>query len=278
MEKDFYDFLHHNNIKTVNGNGTKKPVEQTKGRPLSAEEYILPPSKPRQQRVVESSEPPLRSQRPTPRPPFIPQQQKPVMPKPLNEAYSMIESMKKKMEGIFYRYGMIGLERLDEALEDVIEEIMNPQPVYIEREPEPVPVVIEQPKPKRRKPKRKPVVKKVVEEPVNEEQNEEFVDPLLQEDDSPTNAQFAEMAANMDLDALNAVMAKEKKMPKRMTEGEARRNAQMKQLEAVMETQQEETIEETIEESEEDYSNEDITIVDNESEVLNDYEETNEEN
>lgn len=274
MEKDFYDFLHQNNIKTV----SKPQRPEPQKRPMTAEEYILPPPKPRPQRPQPvDNQPPLRSQRPVPRPPIQPAA-KPVMPKPLNEAYSMIEQMKKKMEAIFYRYGMIGLERLDEALEDVIEEIMNPQPVYIEREPEPMPVV-EPPKPKRRKPRRRPQVKKSLPVEDNvvenvEETQEEFVDPLLN-DDTPTNAEFANMAANLDLDALNAVMAKEKKMPKRMTEGELQRNAKMKQLESVMEASQE-AEEEVADVPEEDYSDEGIEVVDNESEVLNDYEETEE--
>lgn len=277
----FYDFIH------------KDKKQEPAKRTATAEDYIIPASKPRPQRPAQRvNEDEMMSgrwnnptkpvvPRPQPRPQFVPQAQpvKPQMPKPLNEAYEMINQMKKKMESIFYRYGIIGLERLDEALEDVIEEIMNPQPVYIEREPEPV---MEPPKPiKKKKPRRRPTVAKkplpqVEEEPVVEETQEEFVDTLLN-DDTPTNADFANMAANLDLDTLNAVMAKEKKMPKRMTEGEVQRNAKMKQLEAVMVATEEAEAQAEELPPEEDYSDEGIEVVENESEVMNDYEETEQE-
>lgn len=51
----------------------------------------------------------------------------------LIEAYKMMDDMKKKIEDMFYQYGMSGLEKLNESMLDVFEEILNP-PV---REPEP---------------------------------------------------------------------------------------------------------------------------------------------
>lgn len=44
----------------------------------------------------------------------------------LTEAYELIEEMKNKMETMFFKYGMTGLERLNECMLDVCDEIMNP--------------------------------------------------------------------------------------------------------------------------------------------------------
>lgn len=79
----------------------------------------------------------------------------------LREAYKMMDGMKKKIEDMFYQYGMTGLEKLNESMLDVFEDILNP-PV---REPEPriVERVVEvpvQPKvtPKKKVLKKKPTV------------------------------------------------------------------------------------------------------------------------
>ena len=49
----------------------------------------------------------------------------------------MMEEMQKKIETMFYRYGMAGLEKINECMEDVFEDIVNPKPVpeikYIEK-------------------------------------------------------------------------------------------------------------------------------------------------
>lgn len=44
----------------------------------------------------------------------------------LSEAYALIDEMKNKMEMMFFKYGMTGLERLNECMIDVCDEIMNP--------------------------------------------------------------------------------------------------------------------------------------------------------
>ena len=55
----------------------------------------------------------------------------------LKEAYSMMNEMQRKIENMFYRYGMAGLEKINECMEDVFEDIVNPKPVqeikYIEK-------------------------------------------------------------------------------------------------------------------------------------------------
>lgn len=60
----------------------------------------------------------------------------------LKEAFSMMEEMQKKIETMFYRYGMAGLEKINECMEDVFEDIVNPKPVqeikYIEKPAAPV--------------------------------------------------------------------------------------------------------------------------------------------
>lgn len=69
----------------------------------------------------------------------------------LKEAYSMMDEMRKKIETMFYRYGMAGLEKINECMEEVFEDIVNPRPV------EPEIKYIEKPVPSR--PKKK-IVKK----------------------------------------------------------------------------------------------------------------------
>ena len=56
----------------------------------------------------------------------------------LKEAYSMMDEMQKKIETMFYRYGMAGLEKINECMEEVFEDIVNPRPAepeikYIEK-------------------------------------------------------------------------------------------------------------------------------------------------
>lgn len=187
--QDFYDFIHGKKTET------KQPTIHT------AQEYDLPPVKPR---PVQKKYP-LYEDNETYRHPVVRQvPQKPVeppkpkMPRQLTEAYSLIEDMKVKMEDIFYRYGMIGLERLDEALEDVIDEIMNPEPVVIER---PVPA----PQPE------KPVVKKrkrrVVRKPIQTQTNE------VTEDVEPDEVLVDPRKSLNDLDIndLGAILGKETK-------------------------------------------------------------------
>ena len=187
--QDFYDFIHGKKTET------KQPTVHT------AQEYDLPPVKPR---PVQKKYP-LYEDNETYRHPVVRQvTQKPVeppkpkMPRQLTEAYSLIEDMKVKMEDIFYRYGMIGLERLDEALEDVIDEIMNPEPVVIER-PVPAPQP-EKPVVKKRKRRviRKPIQTQTNEATEDVESDEVLVDPRKSLND-------------LDINDLGAILGKETK-------------------------------------------------------------------
>lgn len=85
-----------------------------------------------------------------------------------SEAFSLIDEMKEKMTAMFFKYGMTGLEKLNECMLDMCDEIMNPPPpapkiIYKEREPE---VVAPAPAPapvKKTVVKKKPAVAKVAE-------------------------------------------------------------------------------------------------------------------
>lgn len=189
--QDFYDFIHGKKTET------KQPSIHT------AQEYNLPPVKPRPHPVQKKY--PLYEDNEIYRHPVVRQvPQKPVeppkpkMPRQLSEAYSLIEDMKVKMEDIFYRYGMIGLERLDEALEDVIDEIMNPEPVVIER-----PVPAPQPeKPVVKKRKRR-VVRKSIQTQTNEATEEVEPEEVLVDPRKSLN--------DLDINDLGAILGKETK-------------------------------------------------------------------
>lgn len=189
--QDFYDFIHGKKTET------KQPSIHT------AQEYNLPPVKPRPHPVQKKY--PLYEDDEIYRHPVVRQvPQKPVeppkpkMPRQLSEAYSLIEDMKVKMEDIFYRYGMIGLERLDEALEDVIDEIMNPEPVVIER-----PVPAPQPeKPVVKKRKRR-VVRKSIQTQTNEATEEVEPEEVLVDPRKSLN--------DLDINDLGAILGKETK-------------------------------------------------------------------
>ena len=80
-----------------------------------------------------------------------------------SEAFSLIDEMKENMTAMFFKYGMTGLEKLNECMLDMCDEIMNPPPpapkiIYKEKEPE---VVVAPPAPiKKPVVKRKPAVAK----------------------------------------------------------------------------------------------------------------------
>lgn len=80
-----------------------------------------------------------------------------------SEAFSLIDEMKEKMTAMFFKYGMTGLEKLNECMLDMCDEIMNPPPpapkiIYKEKEPE---VVVAPPAPvKKTVVKKKPAVAK----------------------------------------------------------------------------------------------------------------------
>lgn len=98
----------------------------------------------------------------------------------LSEATKIMNEMKKKIEDMFYQYGMTGLKKLNESMLDAFEDILNP-PV---REPKIYNETYAQPKPnvKRKVIKKKPVVlpkqeiieeNKLINEPVNEPTNKQ---------------------------------------------------------------------------------------------------------
>ena len=155
----------------------KQPVRPIKpaSRPRPIEPAIVPPPAPKPT-VINPPEPiqPSQPARPDNYDPFdslatdtpiVPRRKKghsmdeSVNPA-LKEAYSMMDEMQKKIETMFFRYGMAGLEKINECMEDVFEDIVNPKPVreiqYIEK---PAPAI----KPKKKVVKRPTTIKETAE-------------------------------------------------------------------------------------------------------------------
>lgn len=92
----------------------------------------------------------------------------------LKEAYIMMDEMQHKIESMFYRYGMAGLEKINECMEDVFEEIINPvqkpEIKYIEK-PVEVPVMV--------KPRKKVIKKSTpIKQKITEQIDEDFDEPV----------------------------------------------------------------------------------------------------
>jgi len=112
-----------------------RPAPHPTPRPLPEEpdDYVVPPQKPKAPVRDPFDDVPRRRKIQT-----IEESSNPA----LKEAFSMMEEMQKKIETMFYRYGMAGLEKINECMEDVFEDIVNPKPVqeikYIEKPAAPV--------------------------------------------------------------------------------------------------------------------------------------------
>lgn len=133
----------------------------------------------------------------------------------LNEAYRMMGEMKTKIEEMFYRYGMSGLEKLNECMVDVFEEILNPQPI-IKEVPVEKPIISEPIKEHIVKPaikkivKKKPIVKTTVSEnkevnPVTTEnviKTEKIKKPIKQTINTQVKETFNNLVSNCDLSSL----------------------------------------------------------------------------
>lgn len=191
----------------------------------------------------------------------------------LSEAYELIEEMKNKMETMFFKYGMTGLERLNECMLDVCDEIMNPpaqkpmhrpMPHYTEPEDfDDEPVVVEKVLPKKKpvvakqQPVRKPVKKATpVAKPVVASKPKQVVkseEQILKEKAKEMNAMFE----NADLSELGNTLVmqsdvQENRGAKRKAEIEARGKAlEEKMTKKPKKEQQPEIIPENIEPVEE---------------------------
>lgn len=112
-----------------------QPASRPAPRPLPEEpdDYVVPTSKPKAPVRDPFDDAPRKRKIQT-----IEESSNPA----LKEAFSMMEEMQKKIETMFYRYGMAGLEKINECMEDVFEDIVNPKPVqeikYIEKPAAPV--------------------------------------------------------------------------------------------------------------------------------------------
>lgn len=181
----------------------------------------------------------------------------------LNEAYQMMNAMHKKIENIFYRYGMSGLEKINNSMEEVFENIVNPQ--YVEPEPRIVERVVEvpveqpAPKPKRRIVKKKPTQKRIVREAV-----EPVVAPVVMPKETDeeimrrASAKFEQLGNAMDDESLGDCLIEQdetrRSVPSKVQEQLKNIEARAAMLQKTMEQKKEETqteIEENFEQSQE---------------------------
>lgn len=172
----------------------------------------------------------------------------------LREAYNMMDEMKKKIEDMFYQYGMTGLEKLNESMLDVFEDILNP-PVRVQ-EPRVVERVVEvpaQPKTtiKKKVLKKKPAITPAAVKPTVKSNPEPVETPVQTEKLTPaTNiadakeilkenvATFETINSTADLSALGNCL-NEQKIVQQTTESEAdqklkRLNANVERLKKAM--------------------------------------------
>lgn len=136
--------------------GEEEPEDEYYEEPV----VYVPPQPPQRtaQRIVQRPQPKV--QRPTPRP--APRQQPVYRPQPQriqrsampvdqynrpiqiskkqlaentieNTANTLTEAIKRKVDTIFYRFGIQGLEKLDEKILDTIEELQYPEPKQIKK-------------------------------------------------------------------------------------------------------------------------------------------------
>lgn len=115
-----------------------RPVTRPASIPLPGEsdDYVVPAPRPKTPTRDPFDDVPAAPSIPAPRKRKIQTIEETSNPA-LKEAFSMMEEMQKKIETMFYRYGMAGLEKINECMEDVFEDIVNPKPVqeikYIEK-------------------------------------------------------------------------------------------------------------------------------------------------
>ena len=115
-----------------------RPVTRPASSPLpdESDDYVVPTPRPKAPTRDPFDDVPAAPSIPVPRKRKIQTIEETSNPA-LKEAFSMMEEMQKKIETMFYRYGMAGLEKINECMEDVFEDIVNPKPVqeikYIEK-------------------------------------------------------------------------------------------------------------------------------------------------
>lgn len=115
-----------------------RPVTRPASIPLpdESDDYVVPTTRPKAPTRDPFDDVPAAPSIPAPRKRKIQTIEETSNPA-LKEAFSMMEEMQKKIETMFYRYGMAGLEKINECMEDVFEDIVNPKPVqeikYIEK-------------------------------------------------------------------------------------------------------------------------------------------------
>ncbi len=182
----------------------------------------------------------------------------------LNEAYQMMNAMHKKIENIFYRYGMSGLEKINESMEEVFENIVNPQ--YVEPEPRIVERVVEvpveqpAPRPKRKIVKKKPTQKRIVREAVEPSEVTPVATPKETDEEimRKASAKFEQLGNAMDDESIGDCLIEQdesrRSVPSKVQEQLKNIEARAAMLQKSMEQKKEETqtkIEEEFEQSQE---------------------------
>lgn len=110
----------------------------------------------------------------------------------LKEAYSMMDAINSKVEGMFYRYGMTGLEKISENIEVFFEAVINP--------PKEETKIIEQPAPVKRK-----VVKRTAPAKTNKSTatvTEKVATPVKEAKPEVIQKKFEDMNNNFDISLL----------------------------------------------------------------------------
>lgn len=148
----------------------------------------------------------------------------------LREAYDLIDEMKNKMETMFFKYGMTGLERLNECMLDVCDEIMNPpvKPKFIPLENEEP--IVEKTLPPKKKPATR-TIKTVKKPTVNKPKT---VKPIIEETEIKTPINFNDVLENADLTEIGNTLVKQSEVQENIG---AKQKAQIEARAKLMEEQ-----------------------------------------
>lgn len=221
-------------------------------RPLPPKRPIAPPA-------------PKPVVRPAPAPTAVPTKVRSRASSQMDEAFEMIDKLTDKITSMFFKYGFAGLEKISRHLNEDIEDIINPQPVYRDEPNESYSIDeermerLEKENARLRRLLEKSLEQRQVihEEPVHKAQKIEETTIDEEHDDVPTeeldegfddtygmpdeadnkklNEKFISMNENMDINALGAslsqqaVMQKRKEMTENNTLAQVTARAQMLQ-------------------------------------------------
>lgn len=221
-------------------------------RPLPPKRPIAPPA-------------PKPAVRPAPAPVAVPTKVRSRASSQMDEAFEMIDKLTDKITSMFFKYGFAGLEKISRHLNEDIEDIINPKPVYrdepnesysideermerLEEENARLRRLLEKSLEQRQVIREEPVrkVQKIEETTIDEEHDDvpteeldegfdDTYDMPDETDNKKLNEKFISMNENMDINALGAslsqqaVMQKRKEMSENNTLAQVTARAQMLQ-------------------------------------------------